>query len=110
MTLKIGSSLKRIRLDKGLRQQDVADLLGVERSTVANWERDAKQPSLEGLANFCRNVGASMDEIMGLEPPKRRDSQLYNEWLSDPLIKLLAQKTGIPSRVLSAFVAALKDR
>lgn len=108
--MKLGSTLKRIRLEKGLRQQDVASLLNMERSTVANWERDAKQPSLEALVSFCRNVGGSMEQIVGLEPPKQHNSDSHNELLLEPLVKLLAKKTGIPPKVLSAFIAALWDR
>jgi DNA-binding XRE family transcriptional regulator len=36
--------LQKRRLDLGLRQRDVADLLGVHETTVYNWERNRTVP------------------------------------------------------------------
>lgn len=37
-------SLKALRVNAGLTQQDVADRLGVSRQTVMNWENDNEKP------------------------------------------------------------------
>lgn len=37
-------SLKALRVNAGLTQQDVADRLGVSRQTVLNWEKENWKP------------------------------------------------------------------
>jgi len=37
-------SLKALRVNAGLTQQDVADRLGVSNSTVVKWENDKERP------------------------------------------------------------------
>lgn len=37
-------SLKALRVNAGLTQQDVADRLGVSRTTVIDWENNEKRP------------------------------------------------------------------
>jgi len=34
-----GQFIKKARLEKGLRQKDVAALIGVDEMTIVNWER-----------------------------------------------------------------------
>jgi DNA-binding XRE family transcriptional regulator len=36
----LGDHLRKRRLDKGLLQNDLARLLGVDKTTVTNWEND----------------------------------------------------------------------
>ena len=40
----IGDQLRKRRLDLGLRQKDVARLLGVDETTVYNWEGHRTSP------------------------------------------------------------------
>lgn len=37
-------SIKAWRVNKGMTQQDVADILGVTRQTVLDWEKDSAAP------------------------------------------------------------------
>lgn len=43
-TTTLGGRLKRARLEAGLRQQDVADLLGVHVQCISNWENGRSRP------------------------------------------------------------------
>ncbi|MBE3582375.1 MAG: helix-turn-helix transcriptional regulator [Thermoanaerobacteraceae bacterium] len=62
---RFGETLKRLREQMHLRQNDLAEMAGVERSTVANWERGAKQPSLDTLVRLSEIFGVSPDELVG---------------------------------------------
>lgn len=44
--------LRHARKRKNLRQQDVAEKLGILRSTIAHWETGRTKPSKEALADF----------------------------------------------------------
>ncbi len=107
---QFGENLKRLRHRLGLRQSDVARALGVERSTVANWERGAKQPGLDTLVKLSEALGVPVDELVGTAP--RAAAPLppacYLPLASNPLIVLLAELTGVPAKAIAAFIAAFK--
>lgn len=51
-----------LRKTAGLTQQEIADALGVTRSTVAQWERGARNPSgphLDGYLEALRVLAAN---------------------------------------------------
>jgi DNA-binding transcriptional regulator YiaG len=51
----VGDRIHKRRLDLGLRQRDIAQLLGVHVSTVTNWEVGRSEPALRhppGLFGF----------------------------------------------------------
>ena len=45
----IGEKLKKRRLDMGLYQKDVAEIIGVDVSTATNWEKGRCKPCMEYL-------------------------------------------------------------
>ena len=45
----IARNLKRLRRQKGLTQEELADNLHVTRQAVSNWERNQNLPELEVL-------------------------------------------------------------
>jgi len=107
--IQFGDTLKQLRQKMGLRQDDVARIVGVERSTVANWERGAKQPSLETLVKLSQLFGVSLDELVGVaEAAGPSPLACYRSLVSDPLVKLLAERTGVPAKNIAAFIAALQ--
>lgn len=106
---QLGEALKRLRKRMGLRQNDLATMAGVERSTVANWERGAKQPSLDTLVKLSEIFGVSLDELVGTARAAAPPAPAYYCALaSDPLVKLLAERTGVPAKTIAAFIAVFQ--
>ncbi len=106
---RFGQALKQLRQRMGLRQNDLAAMVGVERSTVANWERGAKQPSLDMVMRLSEVLGVSLDELVGA--PRAADSlppPCHRALASDPVVRLLAERTGVPAKTIAAFIAALQ--
>lgn len=62
-----GLRLKALRKKCGLTQQDVANRLGITRSTVSAYERNNKSPSLDVLERMAIMYHSSIDYMMGLE-------------------------------------------
>lgn len=106
---RFGEALKQLRQRMGLRQKDLARMAGVDRSTLANWERGAKQPSLDTVVRLSEVLGISLDELVGTAggspslPPA-----FYRFLASDPLVKLLAERSGVPAKAIAAFIVALQ--
>ena len=61
-----GLRLKELRKRRGLSQQEVADRLGVTRSTISAYERNNKSPSLEALEKLAIIYNSSVDYIWGM--------------------------------------------
>jgi transcriptional regulator with XRE-family HTH domain len=40
-----GEKIRKFRLEKGLRQKDLAIMLGVNELTIVNWELDRRKPA-----------------------------------------------------------------
>ena len=49
MVLLFGETLRHLRTEKGLSQQQLADRLHVERASVTNWEASRRIPSIDML-------------------------------------------------------------
>jgi len=57
--------LKQLRNNANLTQQDVARLLGVERSTYVKYERGQSDPPTATLVRLADYFGVSVDFIIG---------------------------------------------
>ena len=57
--------LKRLRKNKGLKQQEIADLVHVNRVTYTNWEKGKREPSFEILVKLADLFEVSLDWLFG---------------------------------------------
>lgn len=46
--------LKEARNNKGLKQQEVADQLGIKANTISNWEKGRTEPDIDTFVKLCR--------------------------------------------------------
>jgi len=61
---KLGEKIWRLREEKGLSQEALAEKLEVSRQTVSNWENDRATPDAYKLKQLCEALGASADELL----------------------------------------------
>lgn len=61
--MSLGSLLKELRKQAGYTQQNVADVLGTDRSTYAYYEIDKTKPSISKLQKLSVLYGLSVDEL-----------------------------------------------
>lgn len=59
--------LKELRLKKKLLQKDIADYLGVNRTTYVKYETGASQPDNDTLSRLADFFGVSVDYLLGRE-------------------------------------------
>ncbi len=72
---KMGENIKALRLKAGLTQQRVADLLGVDKSTVSKIERgETQRISDEQIDILCKALQCSPSDIYGIETFKYTSS------------------------------------
>lgn len=59
------SRLKQLRLNKNLRQEQVANLIGVNKSAISTYENNTRQPSFEILVRLDTLYRVSTDYLLG---------------------------------------------
>lgn len=65
--MNFGSKVKELRLEKGLTQQQLANLLGVAVSAISSYESGSRYPSYEVLISIARIFHVSTDYLLGLD-------------------------------------------
>ena len=70
MNLNIGTNIKRLRLEKGLTQEQLAELLCVSTAAVSKWESKNTYPDITLLFPLASIFGVSIDELMGYDEAK----------------------------------------
>ena len=60
----IGSKIKAARLDKKLTQEQVAEILGVSRQTISNWENEKSYPDIISVIKMSDCYEVSLDYLL----------------------------------------------
>ncbi len=63
---KFSARVKELRIEHAMRQQDLADKLGVSRATVTDWETGRHEPPFDTLVNLCKVLEVSADYLLGI--------------------------------------------
>ena len=58
--------LKEIRTEKGLKQKELAQALGLTLQAICNYEAGIREPSLEMLVKMCKYFDVTADYLLGL--------------------------------------------
>ena len=45
--------LRTARTDKNMKQQEVADILGIKPNTLSNWEKGRTEPDIDTFVKLC---------------------------------------------------------
>lgn len=62
-----GKRLRKSRKSKRLTQQQIADEIGVNRSSYSNWEKGKRESSFENLVKLADLLEVSLDWLFGRE-------------------------------------------
>jgi transcriptional regulator with XRE-family HTH domain len=66
----VAATLKRLRRQKNLSLEELAQLCGVSRSMLSQIERDATNPTVATLWRITTALGVSMDEALSSNSPR----------------------------------------
>lgn len=59
--MTFGETLKKARMEKGLSQQQLAELLYVDRSTITNWEGNRRIPDFAMISKLSKQLGVDIN-------------------------------------------------
>ena len=103
MTIYLGENIKKLRRERGLTQENLAEFLGVTFQSVSNWERGESYPDITMLPEIAGFFKVSVDELLGLN--KADAEKKANEYLE----VYETQRYKDTSFVFRAFQKAVKD-
>ena len=72
MELNIGMNIKRLRLAKGLTQEQLAELLIISTAAVSKWEAKNTYPDITMLFPLAEIFGVTVDELLGYDEAKAK--------------------------------------
>lgn len=70
MEITIGKRIAALRREKGLKQEEVAQVLDVSSQAVSKWENDQSCPDISLLPKLAKLLGVSVDVLLSGEEQK----------------------------------------
>ncbi|MBQ3498979.1 MAG: helix-turn-helix transcriptional regulator [Clostridia bacterium] len=67
MKLNIGETIKKLRKEREITQEEFAEVLGVSCQSVSRWETDSCYPDIELIPAIASFFGISTDKLMGID-------------------------------------------
>jgi len=64
MNVPFHEALRRLRIKKGMSQQQLSNALNVDRSTVTKWETGDRQPDAATIARLSAVLGFNVGELL----------------------------------------------
>ena len=65
--MTLGEMLKKLRTDKNLTQEELAEILFVSRTAISKWESGRGFPNIESLKAISKYFSVSLDELLSGE-------------------------------------------
>ncbi|MCL2018562.1 MAG: helix-turn-helix domain-containing protein [Oscillospiraceae bacterium] len=62
--MSFSENLKKIRMEKNLSQEQLAEMTGVSRQAVSKWEQGNGYPETEKLINIAKTLDVSLDTLL----------------------------------------------
>ena len=72
MNINIAGNLKRLRKQREITQEDLANFIGVSFQAVSKWERGDGYPDITILPPLANFFGVSIDELVGMNEIKNQ--------------------------------------
>ncbi len=70
--INIGENIRRLRRERGLTQETLAEFLGVTFQSVSKWERGDSYPDILLLPSIASFFGVTADELLGMHEKERK--------------------------------------
>ena len=62
--MSFGENLKNVRKQRGVTQEELAEILGVSRQAISKWESDGGYPETEKLLVISKTLNISIDYLL----------------------------------------------
>ena len=99
MNTTLGKRIANLRREKGLKQDDLAEKLGVSAQAVSKWENDQTCPDISILPLLAKTLDVTVDEL------------LSGKQETEPIVKIVpeSERKDIKDMMLRIVVKSAKD-
>ena len=103
MNTTIGSRIAALRKAKNLKQEELAEMLGVSGQAVSKWENDQNCPDISLLPQLARILGVTVDELLSGQQESAPAVQLLpaeeRKSIQDMMLKIVVNHHGDKVRI-----------
>lgn len=101
-----GARLAQLRKAAGYTQQELAEALGTTQRMISYYETQAEPPPSTLLAELARVLGVTTDQLLGLQPLKKKGRAPDNRLLRrlQQIEKMESRQKRQIMQVLDAFI------
>ena len=107
-------NLKKFRKLSGFRQDDIAKIIGLDRSAYAYYESGKTEPSIENLKKIAKVLGVDMNTLLGFTVPEPelvvRTNEQNSYSVADKLLEDNIGKYTTEERYLVACYRACENK
>ena len=106
--MSIGENISRIRKEKGMTQEDLAEKLGVTFQAVSSWERDEYKPELETFIKLTEVLEVPATALVEDKSATFNTKETVYDWEHMKTYVKTFAKTAKMENTLKALDLALK--
>jgi len=102
MNETLGKRIALYRKEKGLRQDDLAEMLGVSPQAVSKWENDQTCPDISLLPQLGKILGVTVDELLNGKAETsavRLVPEAERKDIKDMMLRIIVEDGGDKVRV-----------
>lgn len=109
MQLRIGENILTLRKDRKVRQEELADFLGVTKASVSKWETKQSYPDILLLPQIAAFFNISIDELLGYEPQLSKEqivkiyTDLSNAFSKQPFEEVMERSKELVKEYYSCY-------
>ncbi len=63
----LGETIKELRIERGLTQPQLAQLVGVSKGMISIWENNVNEPKASFIKRLATVLEVSADDLLGIE-------------------------------------------
>ena len=108
----IGERLKQLRTEKGLRQSDIAEIIGVSRTAYTQYELGISEPDLGTVQQLASFFNVSTDYLLGLTKERQNNNinNIDGDWPPEAKVlfrdvkKLTPEQLELVTKLVKEFI------
>ena len=81
--------LRELRENKGLNQYELADILGVDKTTVCHYENSMRNPRIDFIIKISKKLNISCDYLLGIKTEEKDIFKSLRESDKNVVLKLI---------------------
>lgn len=96
--MNFSENLSRLRKEKGIKQETLANDMKVSRQTVSKWENGTAMPDLKKLTALAEYFGITMDELLGFASTSGEKNEGINDYTKAYVNELVSLENAESNR------------